>query len=155
RVMNTFLFAVDGRSTHSYAAPCGQTIVGGEDYSEALRASKLVRSMRGYGPDMRSGADAQAVFDPLRVDLFHVPSQHFDEGATGAELIAFVEQVRRSSGGGVMVFHGVSGDYLVTSAEAHETLVKYLAAHQRDIWVATFGELMDYVAHQHARVVAG
>jgi hypothetical protein len=28
----------------------------------------------------------------------------------------------------------------------HEALVDYLAPHQRDIWVTTFGELMDYMA---------
>jgi hypothetical protein len=106
-----------------------------------LRASGLVRSMRDYGP----GADGQAVFDPFTVDLFHVPSQHF-EGATGAELIAFVEQVCRS-GGGVIAFHGVGGDRRVNSAEAHEALVDYLAAHQRDIWVTTFGELMALIPH--------
>jgi hypothetical protein len=102
--------------------------------------------------DYESGADSRAIFDPNTVDLFHVPSQHF-EGATGAELISFVEQVRRGGGGGVMVFHGVGGNWLVTSAEAHQALVDYLAAHERDIWVATFGELMDYVAAQREYVV--
>jgi hypothetical protein len=80
RAMNTFLFAINGRSARTYASSCGQTVVGGEAYSMDLRASGLVRSMRDYGP----GADGQAVFDPFTVDLFHVPSQHF-EGATGAE----------------------------------------------------------------------
>jgi peptidoglycan/xylan/chitin deacetylase (PgdA/CDA1 family) len=142
RVMNMFLFAIDGRSERTYASPCGQTVVGDEDYSEALRLSRLVRYMRGYGPN----ADGQTVFDPRSVDLFHVPSRFFDKDVTGAQLIAFVEQVRLSGGGGVIVFHGVGGNWLRTSAQAHEELVDYLAAHQRDIWVATFGELMDYVA---------
>jgi len=137
RVMNTFLFAIDGRSSHTYAAPCSRSVVGGENYSEALRASGLARSLRvGHG----------GVFDPRTVDLFKVSSKQFSENVTGAELIAFVEQVHRSSGGGVLKFHGVGGDHLVTSAEAHKTLLDYLAAHQRDIWVTTFGELMDYVA---------
>jgi len=136
RVMNVFLFAIDGQSLHSYAAPCGQTRVGGEDYSEALRESGLVRSMRVGG---------QGIFDPRSVDLFHVPSKGFHD-VTGADLIAFVEQVRRTGGAGVMKFHGVGGNYLVTSAEAHKTLVDYLVEHQRDIWIAPFGELMDYVA---------
>ena len=33
RAMNTFLFAINRRSARTYASSCGQTVVGGEDYS--------------------------------------------------------------------------------------------------------------------------
>jgi peptidoglycan-N-acetylglucosamine deacetylase len=139
RVMNTFLFAIDGRATRGYATPCGQTKVGGKDYIEALRASGLVHYVRGVD-------HAPTVLDPRRINTFDVPTQFFDEGVTGAQLIAFIEKVRRSGGFGVMGFHGVGGDYLTTSAEAHQALVHYLEANQGDIWIAPLGELLDYVA---------
>jgi peptidoglycan/xylan/chitin deacetylase (PgdA/CDA1 family) len=150
RVMNTFLFAIDGRTARAYAVPCDRPVVGhNKDYIKALRASGLVRFVR------QDGAwDKPNVLDPTRrIDPFNVPCQFFDEPRTGARLIDFVEQVRRSGGFGVMGFHGVGGDYLTTSAEAHKALVDYLAAHQHDIWIAPFSELMDYVVAHSKDVV--
>ena len=39
-------------------------------------------------------------------------------GASGAEMIAWVQQVENSGALGVIIFHGVGGDYLAVSAEA-------------------------------------
>jgi peptidoglycan/xylan/chitin deacetylase (PgdA/CDA1 family) len=150
RVMNTFLFAIDGRTERSYAVPCDRPVVGhNKDYIKALRASGLVRYVRQDGPD-----DKANVLDPTRrIDPFNVPCQFFDEDVTGARLIDFVKRVRDSGGFGVLGFHGVGGDYLTTSAEAHRELVDYLAAHKHDIWVTTFSKLMDYVL-AHGRYVS-
>ncbi len=139
RVQNTLLFAIDGRTRHSYATPCGQTLAGGADFIGPLREAGLVTYLRGVGA---------APADPRNVDPMSVGSQFFAESATGADLIAFVERTQQSGGLGVMGFHGVGGDYLVNTAEAHQELVTYLAAHRRDIWVATFSEAMDYVMAQ-------
>jgi len=59
-----------------------------------------------------------------------------------------VDKVRATGGLGVMGFHGVGGDYLIVTADAHKELVEYLKAHQSEIWVAPFGEVMDYVTRQ-------
>jgi hypothetical protein len=59
-----------------------------------------------------------------------------------------VEKVRATGGLGVMGFHGVGGDYLIVPAAAHKELVEYLKAHKDDIWVAPFGEVMDYATHR-------
>ena len=77
-------------------------------------------------------------------DPFNVPSMFFPDTVTGAELIAFVEATVRRGGLGVMGFHGVGGDYLTVSSDAHQQLVQYLKSHQDAIWVATFREAMDY-----------
>lgn len=135
--MNNLLYAIDGRTEHTYATPCGQHVVGGEDYLPALRVSGLVRYVR--------AADAPATPQPL--DPFNVPSTFFPETVTGEQLIAYVEKVRQGGGLGVMGFHGVGGDYLIVSADAHRQLLQYLHEHQADIWVAPFGEVMDYVTH--------
>jgi peptidoglycan-N-acetylglucosamine deacetylase len=137
--MNTLLTAIDGKLSHTYGVPCSQTIVGGQDYIEALRASGLVRYVRTGAPD-----DA-VIADPRALDPFRVPSRGFPKSATGAELIGFVERVRRSGGMGVITFHGVGGDYQQVSAAAHRELVQYLKAHADAIWVAPFGEAMDAV----------
>ena len=71
-------------------------------------------------------------------------------GSSGAEMIAWVKEVEKSDGVGVIVFHGVGGDYLSVSAEAHQQLLEYLAAHRAEIWTAPYSETMDYVV-KHSR----
>jgi hypothetical protein len=136
RVMNTLLHAIDGRTDRSYATPCGQSVVGGEDYLPELRASGQVRYVRGTGP---GNGD---------IDPFNVPSTFFPDTVTGADLIAYVEGVRSRSGLGVMGFHGVGGDYLAVSADAHRQLLQYLHDHRGEIWVVPFREAMDYVTQK-------
>jgi peptidoglycan/xylan/chitin deacetylase (PgdA/CDA1 family) len=140
RTMNTMLAAIDGKSRHSYATPCGQHLAGGVDYLPALRASGLVpytRSASGPGG---------GVLDPM-----DVPCRWFDEQATGADMIAVVENAVSTGGLLVLGFHGVGGDYLKVSAEAHAQLLAYLEEHADTIWVVPLSTAMDYVTSQPAR----
>jgi peptidoglycan/xylan/chitin deacetylase (PgdA/CDA1 family) len=133
RTMNTMLTAIDGKSQHSFATPCGQHLAGGVDYLPALRANGLVRYTRS------AGWPGGKVLDPM-----DVPCRWFDEKATGAEMIAAVEGAARTGGLLVLGFHGVGGDYLQVSAEAHAQLLAYLQEHRETIWVAPFSTVMDY-----------
>jgi peptidoglycan/xylan/chitin deacetylase (PgdA/CDA1 family) len=134
RVMNTLLHAIDGRTERTYATPCGQTVVGGEDYMAALRTSGLVKYVRGVGAGSAAGT----------LDPFDVPGMFFPESVTGADLIAFVDGAKRRGGLGVMGFHGVGGDYLKVSAEAHQQLVKYLHDDRDTLWITTFHQAVEY-----------
>jgi hypothetical protein len=49
----------------------------------------------------------------------------------------------RDGKAGVIVFHGVGGDYLNVSADAHRQLVEYLKAHEKEIWTTTFSNVME------------
>lgn len=132
RTMNTMLTAIDGKLQHSYATPCGQHLAGGVDYLAALRASGLVRYTRSADPTER----------PL--DPMDVPARFFPANTTGADLIAAVKETERKGGMIVLGFHGVGGDYLSVSAQAHAQLLAYLKAHSDTIWVAPFSTVMDY-----------
>ena len=142
--MNTLLLAIDGRAERSYGVPCSQTVVGGEDYVEALRASGLVRFVR------TGGSGDGVIADPVALDPMRVPSRSFTEVNDAADLIGFVDAVRDAGGLGILMFHGVGGDYLQVSAESHQALVRYLAEHRQEIWVAPFGEVMAHVAAQRS-----
>jgi hypothetical protein len=133
--MNNMLAAIDGKPEHTFATPCGQHVVGGEDYLPALRTSGLTKYVRAAS-DPGTGT----------LDPFDVPSTFFPDTVTGTQLIAYVEKVR-SGGLGVMGFHGVGGDYLIVPAAAQGAR-RVLKAHKDDIWVAPFGEVMDYVTHR-------
>ena len=137
--MNSFLFAVDGKTTRTYAYPCTETTVGGKDYAGPLGKSGLIKYAR-------IGGDVDAVVtDFKKLDPMQVPSYGLNGGNTGAELIAFVKRVEQSGGMGVFMFHGVGGDYITTSAAAHRELLDYLKKNKKDIWVTTFQQGMDYV----------
>ena len=132
RTMNTMLTAIDGKLQHSYATPCGQHLAGGVDYLPALRASGLVRYTRSADP-------SEHPFDPM-----NMPARFFPSTATGADMIAAVQDAERKGGMIVFGFHGVGGDYLSVSAQAHAQLLAYLKAHADTIWVAPFSTVMDY-----------
>lgn len=131
QTMNTLLTALDGKAAHAFGPPCGHIVVGGENYLAPLEASGLVTYIR----------DERAT--PIAANGPPMTGVGFVD-ASGADMIAWVEQVRARGGGGVIVFHGVGGDYLSVSAEAHAELLAYLAAHRDTIWTTTFSEMMDY-----------
>jgi peptidoglycan/xylan/chitin deacetylase (PgdA/CDA1 family) len=137
-VMNAVLFGLDGRTDRTYALPCSQSLVGGgEDYIDGLRGSGLIRYVRTGGDAWRSVLAAPASLDPFRVPSWG-PVDHPD----GAQLIAYIERVRAAGGLGVLQFHGVGGDYLEVSAQAHQQLLDYLRR-TPDVWVAPFQQVMD------------
>ena len=139
-VMNNVLFGIDGQRPRTYSVPCSQMLVGGVDYTDALRDRRLVKYVRTGGDAWRS-----VVTDLANLDLFQVPSYGPVDRPEAATLIAYVERVREARGLGVLQFHGTGGDYLEVSAAAHQALVDHLRKHP-DIWVAPFREVMDYVA---------
>lgn len=138
-VMNNFLFALDNKSTHTFAYPCTETHVGGKDYVDSMRIHGLVKYAR-------IGGDANSVItDFKRLDPLLVPSYGLEEHTSADKLIGFVKKVEQNGGMGVIMFHGVGGDYITTSAQAHRELLAYLKENKKDIWVTTFQQAMNYV----------
>jgi peptidoglycan-N-acetylglucosamine deacetylase len=136
--MNDFLFAVDGKMRRPFAYPCAQTMAGGKDYVDTLRKY-------GLSSYARIGGDTSAVITGFKqLDPLRVPSYGLDGGEMGAQLIAFVKAVQRKGGMGIIMFHGIGGDYITISAEAHQQLIDYLKKNQSGIWVTTFQQAMDY-----------
>jgi peptidoglycan/xylan/chitin deacetylase (PgdA/CDA1 family) len=138
--MNVVLSALDGEATRTYSVPCSQMIVGGADYTDALRRSGLAKYTRTGGDAWKS-----VVTEFGALDLQQVPSYGPVDRPGARELIAYVERVRAARGLGVLQFHGVGGDYLDVSAEAHQALLRHLRK-SPDVWVGTFREVMDHVA---------
>ncbi|UOE47498.1 polysaccharide deacetylase family protein [Mucilaginibacter sp. SMC90] len=141
-VMDRFLYAVDGKTKRTFAYPCAETIVGGKDYVDSLRKYTLVKYAR-------AGGDSTAfITDFSHLDPFRVPSYGLEGGETGAQLIAFVKKVQQSGGLGIIMIHGVGGDYITISAEAQRQLIGYLQTQRNEIWIPTFQQAMDYVNKQ-------
>jgi peptidoglycan-N-acetylglucosamine deacetylase len=137
-VMNHFLFAVDGKTTRTYAYPCTETTVGGKDYVDTLRKYGFIKYAR-------VGGDVDAVITDFKhLDPLQVPSYGLEDNTSGTQLITFVKLVQKSGGMGVIMFHGIGGDYITTSAQAHQQLLNYLKKNRKYIWIATFQQAMDY-----------
>lgn len=135
RMANLFLHALDGREERSFTAPCGDRFARDGDYVDALRETfvgiKVVDGAR-IASDM-SGFDRHAVLIEAQVE------------ESGEELIARVEQAARNGTLAAFTFHGIGGDYLAVSSEAHEQLLDYLARHRETYWTATFLDIARWV----------
>lgn len=131
---NAMLHAIDGSTEFTFTAPCGDSKAADGDYIPGLH-ERFLGIKLGAGavlPDMYS-------LDRMAVPIF-APNGH-----TGEELIALVEAAGRR---GTMVnftFHGIGGDHLAVSTEAHDTLLAFLAANREIYWTATFREQMRWV----------
>ncbi len=142
KLANAMLHAIDGKDERTFTVPCGDRLAQGADYVDLVK-HEFVAVKSGAGgvvPDMNA-------LDPYAVGVTA------PEGVTGAQLIALVQQAARA---GTMInftFHGIGGDYITTSTQAHEELLAYLAAHRDVYWTATFIDIMKYVkAHQASGV---
>ncbi|WP_423147948.1 polysaccharide deacetylase family protein [Rubrolithibacter danxiaensis] len=137
--MNKLLYTIDNKTSRTYAYPCTETVVGGGNYLDTLRRSSLVKYAR-------SGGDKNSIITDFKtLDNFQVPSWAAANNPTGDELTDFVKRTQTAGGLGIFMFHGVGGDYLQISAQAHRQLLKYLKDHEKEIWITTFQEVMDYV----------
>ena len=70
------------------------------------------------------------------------------EGTSGAVMIAWVKQVEAEGGLGIVIFHGVGGDYLSVTAAAHQELLDYLSAHRDTVWTTTYSEAIAAAARR-------
>ena len=139
RMANVMLAAIDGRHERTMTVPCGDVLAEGKNYIE-LVASEFVAIKLGPGtvvPDMQK-LDLHAVPVGVPVDV------------SGQQLIAWVQEAARLGTMANFTFHGIGGDHLAVSSEAHEELLAYLAAHRDMYWTDTFLNLTKYVRNQQA-----
>ncbi len=139
---NTMLMAIDGRTERTFTAPCGDTLAGGRDYLQGVRAAFVAIKVGSNG----GVVEAMDTLDPGAVPVLA------PVGLTGAELIAIVKQAAQR---GTMVnftFHGIGGDYLAISSQAHEELLRFLADKRSLVWTGTFLDIMRHVRREQARL---
>jgi peptidoglycan/xylan/chitin deacetylase (PgdA/CDA1 family) len=138
-IMNRMLFAIDGRTERTYAYPCAETTVGGgKDYVDSLRHSRLVKYAR-------IGGDTESIItDFAHLDSLRIPSLGLEDSTSAGVLIDYVKNVVSRGGMGIIMFHGIGGDYITTSTAVHQELLDYLKRNRKQIWVTTFREAMDY-----------
>jgi len=131
-VANSFLHAIDGRSKRTLTPPCGDIMVGDGNYIPAVR--DLFVAVKGFESDDKTFAD------------WWGPS-----GVSGLELI---DRIKAEAAGGTrlfnIIFHGIGGDYLTVSSEAHDHLLDYLVDNRDIYWVDSYINIMTYASEDSA-----
>jgi peptidoglycan-N-acetylglucosamine deacetylase len=141
RTMDAILSQLDSsRRFRTYGYPCNHHAVGnGQDYSEALAKTGLVKYAR-TGGDKNSIITNVSSLNPMKMPAFVV-----EEGMSADSLIAYVERVKAVGGLGILQFHGIGGQWISVTDATHIRLLQYLKQHEKEIWVAPFGEVMQFL----------
>ena len=131
-VANSFLHAMDGRSKRTLTPPCGDIMVSDGNYIPAVR--ELFVAVKGFESD-----------DNLSANWWG-PS-----GVSGPELI---DRIKAEAVSGTrlfnIIFHGIGGDYLTVSSEAHEHLLDYLVDNRDIYWVDSYINIMTHASEDSA-----
>lgn len=129
KMTNTALQELDGQTERTFAYTCGDTLVNGVSYVDDIKGIFTgARSVTGKMQPMGG------------IDVYDIDSRGVN-GETGAELIQWVEKAQETGSLLVLLFHGVGGgNSLNVSEQAHRELLKYLKAHEHEIWITTLKE---------------
>lgn len=137
RLANTMLFAIDGQRERTFTTPCGDVEAGGVNYLGLVQGEFVAIKTTGEAvtPSMTN-------IDPYRIGVA-APSE-----LSGKQLIALVVDAGQRGTMLNLTFHGIGGDYLTVSRQAHDELLAYLAANRKLYWTDTFINIMRHVRRQ-------
>ncbi|QJX48526.1 polysaccharide deacetylase family protein [Hymenobacter taeanensis] len=134
RANNVLLNAIDGKTARTFAYPCGDLQIGGVKFYDQLKNDFV--GARGVTGGLQTAAE---------VDLTNIDS-YMINGQTGEQLIDLVKKAQQSHTLLVFLFHGVGGGHgLNVDLKAHRQLLRYLKAHEKDIWVAPMVEVAEKI----------
>lgn len=135
---DAFLTAIDGKTERTFTAPCGHWQVSDGSYQNVIKpqfiALKAVFSVEPQ--DLKD-------IDPKNVHVAAAPA-----GVSGKTLITFVKQAAAKGSIANITFHGIGGDHLAITNQAHQELLAYLHANKKDYWVDTFANIMTHFNKQ-------
>jgi peptidoglycan-N-acetylglucosamine deacetylase len=135
RLANTFLRAIDGKSTRAFAFTCGDRVIGDSSFVDSIRNDFV--AARGVLPGMNLKESA---------DLFDIRAFTVD-GQSGDDLIKLVREAVKEHAFLVFLFHGVGGEHAMNIAlPEHNKLIRYLKENEKDIRVAPMVDISAYIS---------
>lgn len=126
-VANAFLYSIDGKTERTLTPPCLHIEVSDGNYIEAVR--DLFVAIKGQENNL-----------PQDFATFILP-----DGESGEELIQFVESAAEKYPMIHIIMHGIGGDHMAVSTEAHEQLLAHLAANRDRFWTDTYLNIMRHL----------
>ena len=134
RATNTLLQAIDGKTRRTFAYPCGDRQIGGVYFYEQLKNDFV--AARGVTGGLQTAA--QVKLD--NVDCYGI------NGQNGQYMLDLVKQAQQSHTLLVFLFHGVGGGHsLNVDLGAHRQLLRYLKAHEKEIYIAPMVEVAEKI----------
>lgn len=129
-VANSLLQVIDGETERTLTPPCFDQQVSDGNYIKA------------FGNDFVAVKGAEAGLPEESVSYLA------PDGQNGKELVAFVKRAAESGGVINIIFHGVGGDYLSVTSQAHHELLQFLAEHSDTYWTAPYITIIKHVKRQ-------
>jgi peptidoglycan/xylan/chitin deacetylase (PgdA/CDA1 family) len=142
KVMNQFLYAVDGKLDRTYGYPCHGKEVGGISYVDSLSRSGLFTGAR-------DGFSKEPV-SPQNVNIFDIPSMTVTDEVPLEKTLAYIKGAVDKGSLAVFCFHGIGDDYMVTSRDYHQQIIDFLKENEDQIWVATMVEITSFLSAQES-----
>jgi peptidoglycan/xylan/chitin deacetylase (PgdA/CDA1 family) len=134
RANNTLLNAIDGKTARTFAYPCGDRQIGGVNFYDQLKNDFV--AARGVTPGLQTAAQVQLD----NIDCYMI------NGQDAKYMIDLVKQAQQSHTLLVFLFHGVGGGHsLNVELAAHRQLLRYLKAHEKDIYIAPMVEVAEKI----------
>jgi peptidoglycan/xylan/chitin deacetylase (PgdA/CDA1 family) len=131
---NTFLQAIDGETSRTFTVPCTDKIVEQKNYVTALQSRFVgIKSHVGNPPQ-----------DMVSFDRFNAPVMA-PINVSGQTLINYIKQAKKYGTIAHITFHGIGGDQLAVSNDAHNELLAYLSSNKDDYWVDTYRNISEYL----------
>jgi peptidoglycan/xylan/chitin deacetylase (PgdA/CDA1 family) len=134
RANNTLLNAIDGKTARTFAYPCGDRQIGGVKFYDQLKNDFV--AARGVTGGLQTAAQVQLD----NIDCYMI------NGQDAKYMIDLVKQAQQSHTLLVFLFHGVGGGHsLNVDLAAHRQLLRYLKAHEKDIYIAPMVEVAEKI----------
>jgi peptidoglycan/xylan/chitin deacetylase (PgdA/CDA1 family) len=138
RQTNVLLNAIDGKTSRTFAYPCGDLTI-----HDTLFYSWLHKDFVG-ARGVRGALDTLGKVNLDNVDCFAM------NGNTADQMISLVKQAMRTHTLLVFLFHGVGGGHNINvGLHEHSELLHFIKDHEQEIWVAPMVDVAEYIrAHQ-------
>jgi hypothetical protein len=118
-----------------FAYPCGENSLG-EKRQQSYMPLVMEMFTAARGVEWKNA-------DPGSVELYDVPC--FGVECDGQGMIEIAEKAMAAGAWAVFLFHGIGGDYISVTTEAHKALLEYLFVNRPDIYTERFGNIAQYV----------
>lgn len=139
RMTNTMIKAIDGKTSRTFAYPCGDTKIGDASYINPVKNDFI--AARGVKDEM---------LKIEQIDLYNIGC-YVINGQTGQQLIDLVKKAMSTNTLLVFLFHGVGGEHsLNVSLPAHGALLQFLKQNEKDIWIAPVLEVAEFIKNYQA-----
>lgn len=129
-VANAYLHAIDGKNQRTFTPPCGHTQTANGDYLPAVQ--DLFVSIKGAEQNLPKG-----------FSLILGPNGH-----SGEEIIEIIQQASQHHKLIQLIFHGIGGDHLSVSSDAHRELLRYLNDNRDIYWTDTYMNIAQHLQSQ-------